>query len=100
MHNLFLRQLEELGNVGGHVQHRALLLRANVVDLAGDALVQDHIEGLGHILHKEVAACGNACRGSGGCPSEMPWNACARCVQPTGQPVQCAWRAHTASSTA
>ena len=49
-------QLEDLGNVGSHLVDGALLLGAYVVDLSHLAPVQDHIEGLSHVLHIQVAA--------------------------------------------
>ena len=51
MLNLVSRQLKDLGNVGCHVIHGALPLGADVVDLPHLAAVQDHVEGLGNILH-------------------------------------------------
>ena len=54
MDDALLGHTEVPGDGVGHVHDCALLLRADIVCLADHSLVQDHIEGLRHILHVEV----------------------------------------------
>jgi hypothetical protein len=53
---LLRAQAEEAADVPGHVHHRALLLGADVVDVAHLAAVEDDLERLGHVVAVEVAA--------------------------------------------
>ena len=48
-------QVEHLGDVVRDVQHRALLLRADVVRLPDAPLDQDRLEGRRYVLHKQIA---------------------------------------------
>ncbi len=61
MLDLVLGQLEDPSDVPCHIHDCTLLLGTNVVHLPSDALVQDAVEGRGHILYKQVAASSNAC---------------------------------------
>ena len=60
-------EVEDLGNIVCHIEHSALFLGAYVVDLAGDAFVQNAVEGLRHILNKEVASSSSTCNSHPSC---------------------------------
>lgn len=72
MYNLVLRQLEDLGNVLGYIKYSALLLRANVVNLPNDTLMQDTRKGFCDILHIQITPGCNSCK----------WHK-ERCITPT-----------------